>query len=734
LLLKYIFFVKGYLKEEKMKTDTQPKESFLTKLKKNHSLSFDLVFFSLSLLVILITLVSGYSYFHNSSAILNLSEDLIDQVNKRIINNTTNYLFKAVDMAELSSEITTDSIKNLKNNPGLEPLMLAILKTQPRLNTFYLGNENGDFLMLRREVDKTFSTKSIFRTNNIPKTTWKYRNIEGKVIKTEDVQDPFDPRVRPWYIGAKGTKATFWSDVYVFHTGKVPGVTTAQPVLLKDQLIGVIALDIPLLEISNFMQQIEKELKEQKLGADIQAFIVNEQDQIIAFPDYSKSVLKEGDVVRPRKVNELGDKVIEGSYHVYKDHKKTIFSFSEGGKRYIASYKHFPADFQNKWTIGLVVPEQDLIGAIVRTNNLSITVTSIILISAVFLGLILNQLKQALKKRNEFIRSTFGRYLSDDIVDSILESPEGTKLGGEKRMVTIMMTDLRGFTSLSEGLPAETCVNMINIYLDTMTEIILKHKGTIDEFIGDAILVIFGAPLQKDDDAKRAVACAIEMQLAMEVVNAKNKELGYPAVSMGIGINTGEVVVGNIGSSKRTKYGVVGSHVNLTSRVESYTVGGQTYISEETKKQCGDILRIDSQMDVKPKGVKNTITIFEIGGIGGSFNIYLPEKQKLELKALSRSADMDFIVLAGKHAGKDIHKGKLNKIKDKDAEFETTLPLNKLDNLQMTLLNDAGGVLIDEIYAKVVDILVEGKTVHLNFTSIPQASMDAFHRFVEDRI
>ena len=236
-----------------------------------------------------------------------------------------------------------------------------------------------------------------------------------------------------------------------------------------------------------------------------------------------------------------------------------------------------------------------------------------------------------LEIRNQFIKKTFGRYLSDDIVESILNTPEGLELGGEKRKVTIMMTDLRGFTSIGERLPPEEVLAIINIYLKAMTDIILEYEGTIDEFIGDAILVIFGAPVFKQDDAKRAVACAIEMQQSMSEVNQKNLEFGYPEVCMGIGINTGEVVVGNIGSEKRSKYGVIGSHVNLTSRIESYTVGGQILVSESTIEDCEGLLRIDDQFQVMPKGVKQPITIYEIGGIGGTYNSYLPEKKKVEL-------------------------------------------------------------------------------------------------------
>ena len=240
----------------------------------------------------------------------------------------------------------------------------------------------------------------------------------------------------------------------------------------------------------------------------------------------------------------------------------------------------------------------------------------------------LTELNTALELRNRFIRQTFGSYLSDEIVDTILEKG-GLKIGGEKRRATILMADLRGFTSLSERLPAEDVVAMINIYLETMTEIIQKYQGTIDEFIGDGILVIFGAPILRPDDPRRAVACAVEMQLAMTSVNDRNRQAGYPEVALGIGINTGEVVMGNIGSKKRIKYAVVGRAVNLTARIESYTVGGQIFISESTLDECGDICRIDTAMQVMPKGVKKPLTIHEVGGIGGDFQLFLPPKKEM---------------------------------------------------------------------------------------------------------
>ncbi|MBI5848052.1 MAG: GAF domain-containing protein [Nitrospirae bacterium] len=305
--------------------------------------------------------------------------------------------------------------------------------------------------------------------------------------------------------------------------------------------------------------------------------------------------------------------------------------------------------------------------------------------------------------RNRSVRETFGRYLSDEIVRSILETPGGMNLGGEKRTVTILMSDLRGFTSIGERSPAENVVGMINIYLSVMTEIILKYHGTIDEFIGDAILVIFGAPIQRDDDMTRAVACAVEMQTAMEEVNRRNREAGYHEVAMGIGINTGSVVVGNIGSNKRTKYAVVGRNVNLTSRIESYTVGGQILASQGTVEACGEILRIDSTMEVMPKGVQKPLTIYEVGGIGGNYNLVLPEKKRTELPELDRPLLVRFKVLDGKNVAGESFKGRILKMSGMEAEIHADLITDRLSNLRITLAGTGSNETAPELYAKVTE-------------------------------
>jgi adenylate cyclase len=157
-----------------------------------------------------------------------------------------------------------------------------------------------------------------------------------------------------------------------------------------------------------------------------------------------------------------------------------------------------------------------------------------------------------------------------------------------------------------------------------MSKIIGRYKGTINEFIGDAILTFFGAPVKYEDSPVRAVACALAMQLGMEDVNRQNKERGLPPLYMGIGINTGDVIVGNIGSKERAKYGVVGHNINLASRVEGATIGGQILITPSTYEQVKDLVIVRKVRSTRFKGVEEDIDLYDVIGMKAPYDLMLP--------------------------------------------------------------------------------------------------------------
>lgn len=325
---------------------------------------------------------------------------------------------------------------------------------------------------------------------------------------------------------------------------------------------------------------------------------------------------------------------------------------------------------------------------------------------------------EQLELHSQFIEQTFGRYLSNEIADRLLRSPDGLDFAGRKQTVTVMMSDLRGFATFSDVLPPETIVKLLNNYLSEMTSVIQKYNGTIDAFIGDAILAVFGAPFQRPDDAERAVACALEMQLAMTKVNAWNLRNGLPDLEMGVGVNTGEVVVGNIGSNKRAKYSVIGGNVNLAARIEGYTVGGQVLISESTKQEIKAAMTLGKSAVIEPKGMASSTSIHDVLGLGGTHNLVL-EQQSVEARELDPPVPLKFRLLVDKAVVGEEQSGQLLKLSSTEALIQSDAPPEPFTDLQLLLTHADGSGTATGIYAKVLNEKTGQGTFAVRFTAVP---------------
>ncbi len=347
------------------------------------------------------------------------------------------------------------------------------------------------------------------------------------------------------------------------------------------------------------------------------------------------------------------------------------------------------------------------------------------LLARVNTHLTMDQLRRSLAVKNvelarahELVRRAFGRYVSEEVAASILQSPEGLEMGGEEREVTILMSDLRGFTAMAARQSPHQVIEFLNLYLESMVDVISRYEGTIDEIIGDAILVLFGAPVRCEDHAGKAVACGLAMQLAMKEVNQRLVANGAAELEMGIGIHTGRVIVGNIGSSRRTKYAAVGSSVNLAGRIESFTTGGQVLISENTRDKISSPLRIDGQFQVEPKGASRSLLLHEIGGIGEPYNLSLTAKSEA-LTGLPTPLTIRFTILEEKFVGRTVHHGKLAAVSDSEAGIESDSVLAPLSNLKIDLDSQPGLNPGGEIYAKVVGSSpAEVGQTRIRFTSV----------------
>ena len=245
---------------------------------------------------------------------------------------------------------------------------------------------------------------------------------------------------------------------------------------------------------------------------------------------------------------------------------------------------------------------------------------------------------------------------------------------------------------------------------------ILAWDGTIDEFIGDSVLGFFGAPVARPDDARRALACALAMQKGMEGVNARNRSEGLPAVEMGIAVHTGEVVVGNIGSEKRAKYGAVGSQVNLLARIEAFTCGGQVLISERTLREAGHGIVTGMSLSVRAKGFPEPLRVHDLLGLVEAPDLHL-ESGAEKLRPLDPPLKAVFTVLEGKHVARDEEPAEIVALSPRGAALRTSAPVEALSDLKIRILGTEG-FLPGELYAKVIPS-PEGGPIRLRFTSVP---------------
>ena len=298
-----------------------------------------------------------------------------------------------------------------------------------------------------------------------------------------------------------------------------------------------------------------------------------------------------------------------------------------------------------------------------------------------------------LAKRNRRVEEIFGRYVSEEVKAHLLASPEGYR-GSERRTLTVLMADIRGFTQLSETLPPERVVQVLNGYLERATDIMFRWNGTINEILGDGLLVFFGAPINDGEATAHAVAAALELQLAMDDLNVSHREQGLPELTIGVGVHAGEAVVGTVGSRRRQKYTAVGTTVNLVARIESHTVGGQVLVSDSAYDEIRYIARTLGSSQVRVKGLAEPIIVHDVRALAGKFNIQLPGvKQTLTPLAVPWPIGIAIVkdkVIDAEHPAELIATG------EGAVRIRSGLVVSRFDDLML----DAAGA---EAFAKVVE-------------------------------
>jgi adenylate cyclase len=318
-------------------------------------------------------------------------------------------------------------------------------------------------------------------------------------------------------------------------------------------------------------------------------------------------------------------------------------------------------------------------------------------------------------------------------ITEMLGGAAAKKSRSEIRRVTILLSDLRGFTAITEKFPAMEMVAALNRYYARMTEIIQRHGGSIDKFMGDAIMALFGAPTPLQNDVEAALACAIEMQLAMDEVNAENKLHGMVPLHMGIGINTGDVVVGHLGSRLHSEYTAIGDPVNLASRVEAHSLRGQILLSESTFQQAKDFVDIGEINDVNVKGIEGTVRMYELLAVRGPCPLTAPKREVRKSPRVEVNMPLVFHTLDGKSVLPQEHLGRIVDIGYGGMFVTSPVELDPFVDIKMAISVSMMGREIQEIYAKVLRVSAEdGQYMFpVEFTSIEPTAQQAIKEFVD---
>ena len=617
------------------------------------------VFLSIALLATLVT--SLYTYFQMEKVMRLTSRELISKTQQVIINNTINYLSPAYFIPTIAAGIVHRDRQDLLENQDLSHFLMKALDEFPQIDAFYNGDEQGNTLIVGRiglkhyyafQKNKALPEKTkyfvriINRSREFPEETRSYYDHYGQHLDWEKTQDAalFDPRTRPWYRGTKTSGQSYRTDMYLYESRDL-GLTFAVPVYDQTQKFSaVMSADITVSQISDLLHR-------QKASRSGINFIVTSQGYLVGYPDASKVVLTVSKQPQIAHLNQLGEPSLAMAYQLYREKKEPHLFFTLDGIDYIAHFTDFPASLGQNWILGAVVPADDFIGPIKQTSQDVLVISMFILAVAALILVIFShkisypierlagqmrkirtleieqepviesrlqelvQMEEALQAMKEGLLS-FSKFVPKTLVQRLIRSGQEAKLGGERKRLTFLFSDIEGFTSISEKLPSDLLIQHLSLYLNELSKIIIHFHGTIDKYIGDSIMAFWGAPDRDEQQIFHACQAVWNCTRRLEELNAEWARQNLPVFKTRFGLHQGDAIVGNVGSQDRLNYTVIGDHVNLASRLEGINKIYGTYIlvSESIYEKAKDKFLFRLIDIVAVKGKEKGIKVYQMLG------------------------------------------------------------------------------------------------------------------------
>ncbi|CAA7619299.1 Adenylate cyclase 1 protein [Magnetospirillum sp. LM-5] len=531
------------------------------------------------------------------------------QLAEREVKITVTALFgnlaAAVQMSAAAGQAAQDG---LHRPESLRPLFEQLQRIPQAYSLYYGLHGDGAFHQIVRlspemtkfgpagakpPADAKWVMRVIDSSSGERRDTYLYLSTWGKVIKIERANATYDPRERPWYVAAMPDDQVVSSGAYVFSGTGRPGLTLSKRLTTEDGTrVGVFGADLSIDSLSAF-------LRERSVGLGGTTFILDEDLRLIGYPYADRIAMQRNGRLTLVHGSEVDDPVVSAAVEAYRGGTQNFTVQSkEDGSTWLASLSPFPDQFGRKWVIGVVAPEDVFVGPLRQASMAILGIgTAFVLIATtaiVWLSRLLVRPIHALIEETDRIRrleldtpvstrspileidalanavdtmkaglSSFGRYVPKGLVEDIVRSGIGTTIGGQRRPLTVMFSDLQGFTAATESMDPEAVLPWLSDYFDRMSTAIHANRGTIDKYIGDAVMAMWNAPLDDPDHVVNACRAMLACR------DGIHKDQAGPALVTRMGLHTGIAMVGNVGSSDRMQYTALGAMVNLASRIES---------------------------------------------------------------------------------------------------------------------------------------------------------------------
>ena len=607
-------------------------------------------YFGVTVAMVMIAL-GGSAYVGVSWLALELSDELGDRSVQLVQARTFQTMDEAGAAVRLLGDIQrTDAGlgKNVaEDHDALWRLLWSGLGDGQSIESLYVADTLGNYVEVGREPERM--TRLIDRRAGTGKPAggaaggelWLKRDADYRVLGEERRDGLFDPRTRPWFRDTRPERFAYWPEVFVSSTSGQPVVAVTYPVTDREGRVSrVVGASVPLTRLSRFVLQ-------SRPTPSSFVLLMNGRGEVMAnaIGPAIRPGLKAGRLAMP---GDLGVPGLAEAVAGIQQSKMSPTAVMIAGQSYRAQLKPFGG---YDWTSVVLIPDSEALDQLRDLLLIAALVTAAVLLAVVVallrfshtLSLPLSrlaeearyirafelesfngvksritevaQLSGALESAIEALKG-FKRYVPADLVRKLLTSPEFARVGGHEAELTVMFTDIFGFTAIAERLPPKELLSQISEYLELMTSVIMKHGGTVDKYIGDAVMAFWGAPEPVEDGTGRACRAALECQQKLVEANARWAKEGRPQLITGIGINVGHVVVGNFGSSDRLNYSLLGDGVNLASRIEKLNRDYDTriLISASSLEKIGDRFETRLVDSVPIKGRTQTEKIYELKG------------------------------------------------------------------------------------------------------------------------